>query len=98
MVSTGLLVAASLERSAPLASASVGATNIIPDVSQQILSKLVGLSDQITAIDRRVQQNEQAIAQHTSTAQTSTSGTPLVPTGPSVAAVRQMTQARTPAP
>ena len=58
------------------------------DVSQQFFSKLVGLSDQISAIDRRVQHNEQAIAHHTSTAQASTSGTPTVPTGPSVAAVR----------
>ena len=90
MVSTGLLVAASPERSVPLASASTSASTpaIVPDVSQQILQKLVGLSDQITAIDRRVQHNEQAIAQHTSTAQISTSGTPTVPTGPSVAAVR----------
>ena len=87
MVSTGLLVAASPERLNATSNAT--SSNLTPDVSQQILSKLVGLSDQISAIDRHVQHNEQAIAQQSSVVQYNVpQSTPSVPTGPSVAAVR----------
>ena len=68
-------------------STAASSTQSVPNLQMfdKVLETLGGISQQISAIDRRVQQNERAIAGQSDSPAASSLQSPSVPTGPNVA-------------